>query len=76
MEQNKSRKTENMKEYMKNYNKLYYKKRLDKYREKMVCECGLEVNKYGLLAHLKSSRHKLLIQNMELKFALYSKDKF
>jgi hypothetical protein len=71
MDQNKKlRKTENRKEYMKEYNRLYYKNKLDKFREKVQCDCGLLVNKYGLSEHLKSTRHGLLIENIKLKSAL------
>lgn len=64
----KFKKTGNRKEYMKEYNKLYYRNRLDKYREKVLCDCGSEVTKYGY--HLNSKRHEPLFENKELKLAL------
>jgi hypothetical protein len=63
-------KTEDMKGYMKEYNKRYYKEKLEKYREKVICACGSEVNKYGLSEHEKSNKHKLLVENKELKLQL------
>ncbi len=40
------------KNYQKNKQQI-----LEKHREKMVCECGVTITKYGLKKHLESAKH-------------------
>lgn len=52
---------EDNKEYKLNYQKEYREKNEEKIKEKksfrIICECGMEVNKDGIARHRKSQRH-------------------
>ena len=78
LEQPKIKKTENMKEYMKNYkkewnekNKDHIKTYLKKYYEehspniKVQCDCGMMISKSCLSRHKKKNSHKILLENIE-----------
>ena len=56
---------ENNKDKIAEYDKEYREKNKDKIEEKrkkiVICECGSEVRKSGLLAHKKTAKHKKLM---------------
>ena len=69
---NKENKKEKQKEWNednKEYSKQYYDKNkqaiLEKYKEKIICECGTEVTKYNTSSHRKSKKHINLLSNNE-----------
>lgn len=44
------------------------KERFNNYeKEKIICECGMPLRRYGINRHLKSKKHKLLMENPEYK---------
>jgi hypothetical protein len=61
--------TEKHKDKLTAYQKDYYDKIKDKYnesrREKVVCECGCEVSKGGLLTHRKSKKHQEFLNSIK-----------
>ena len=59
---------ENNKELIAGKYKIYREANKEKInlqkREKLICECGCEINKNGKARHLKSKIHTQLIQNI------------
>ena len=67
----KEHKTEYAKEYnikhkerLSEQKKVYYAKRIDELRKQVVSECGTTVSKQCLNKHLKTSKHKTLLQEL------------
>ena len=52
------------------YNKRHYEKNQEKIlehqRETVVCECGIELRKYGVQKHLKSKYHICIMKNKKV----------
>ena len=61
-------KTENMKEYMRNYMNKYRVSDLGKSKEKVVCsECGYLYNKSNEWHHKRAKKHKYKILELEVE---------
>jgi len=45
----------------------YYKTHREYYREKLECECGASVSRDNLIRHYKSKKHKLAVENVNLR---------
>ena len=49
----------------KKYKREYYEININKYKEKVICECGCEISKNNLTKHKKSNKHLTLINNKQ-----------
>lgn len=62
----------NTKEYM----KKYYNNNKDKFKKSSLknkkCDCGCEVRSNKMASHKRTNKHKLLMENIELKSKLSS----
>jgi hypothetical protein len=52
------------KDYIKDYNKKYYINNIDKYKEKITCECGIIICKKKKTNHFKSIKHQNYLSNI------------
>ena len=58
------------KEYIKKYNKDYNKKNKHNKTRREICECGVSIQVYNKIRHLKSEKHKKLLNNPFINFKL------
>ena len=55
---------EQLNEYQKEYRETNRDQISEKFKEKITCECGCEIRKYGLARHSKSKKHLKYLDNL------------
>ena len=45
------------------YNKTYKESIIKKHKDKIICDCGLEITKFNLSRHKRSQKHINFINN-------------